>query len=92
MIALLLAFVSLSGCTPTCDQSCRKLVRCDVIDADAVTEDLCSEDCAQLEALYVAWDDQQLVDDLHASRECIDASTCEEIADGVCYEQDLYPY
>lgn len=88
----MLLLLALIGCTPTCDQTCQKLIRCDVIDADAVNEDVCEQDCANLENLYDYWDDQQLVSQMQETRRCIGESTCEDIADGVCYEQDLYPF
>ncbi|MCB9742595.1 MAG: hypothetical protein H6740_08350 [Alphaproteobacteria bacterium] len=92
MPLLLLALSALLGCTPTCDQTCRKLIRCEVIESSAVNEDLCSADCSSLENLYDYWDDQQLVNELQETRRCIGESTCEDIADGVCYEEDLYPF
>lgn len=90
-LALLAALLA-PGCTPTCDQTCKKLVSCEGVETAGLSEELCVEDCQQQEALIDYWEDTQLLEQLDASRRCVRDNTCEDIAAGVCYDPDLYPY
>ena len=83
--------------TPTCRAVCRKLSRCDEVQAaDYVTKeecrDLCEvqqeyydrlEDDEETEALFEQWNDWKW---------CTETSTCEEVGDGICYDEDLYAF
>jgi hypothetical protein len=43
------------------------------------------------ERLYEdAWDDPVLRDKFRAHKRCLQDESCEDIADGVCYDEDLY--
>jgi hypothetical protein len=91
---LLLAAVALApACTPTCQQTCEKLLACeqneDWLDGYVA---LCAENCERQLNLYELWDDTQLQDALDQSRVCIGEATCDDIADGVCYDEDLYSF
>ena len=91
VLAPLVAFAS--GCTPTCRQVCKQITQCEQIDDwTGGHEDLCVENCLRQEAVYDAWDDTQLLDALDATKVCLMESTCEEVEDGRCYDQDLYPF
>ena len=82
------------GCTPTCEQVCQKIISCeeDGLDAPRMNLDECSSSCAAQSNWY---EDQELTeqqvafDDLKA---CINSETCEDLADGVCYTEDLYNF
>jgi hypothetical protein len=79
-----------SGCAPTCDQVCGKLVRCDVVDGLNRLE--CEESCDRQAALYELDDDEVAAAAFDDHRSCIGSSTCEELDAGVCYDPVLFPF
>ena len=91
--AALLALLWLLGaCTPTCDQACKKLMRCEGLETEGLYADRCEEGCEEEKALYEDWENPQLEDALDAELRCIRDETCEAIADGACYDEDLYAF
>jgi hypothetical protein len=85
-VLVALATLPLAACPPTCKQACRKTLFDCELDTERVSLDECEIECERQEYLYRQWEDtelQQLFDD---HRRCIGRSSCEEIADGVCYE------
>ncbi|MCB9761321.1 MAG: hypothetical protein H6739_15875 [Alphaproteobacteria bacterium] len=82
----------LLGCTPTCEQTCRKLIRCGEVPSDGVSEFRCTESCNDQIDLYQLWDDTQLQEKQEAARRCVGDNECAQIADGVCYDEDMYIY
>jgi hypothetical protein len=42
--------------------------------------------------LYVRWDDTQLIDAFAAYKTCVEEEGCAAIAEGVCYDEDLYAF
>ncbi len=83
------------GCAPSCERTCRQLLDCDVaLDAQTVALDQCEEQCVRTDALYESWeedgDTKRVAFDDH--RRCIVDATCDELADGACYEEALFPY
>jgi hypothetical protein len=89
-VALLLAS-SLSACTPTCKETCRKLLDCD-LDSERVAFAACVDSCTDLDALYASWEDERIIEAHDAHRRCIGSSTCDEIEDGACYDEDLFVF
>lgn len=79
-----------TGCSPTCQRTCTKLVTCDEVESDRVAVDECEESCVLQEALYQEWDDTQLQDAFVDYKRCVTGSTCEEVAAGECYDEDLW--
>lgn len=81
-----------AGCTPTCREACRKLDRCDLLAGIDVEE--CRETCeADLDNRQVAKrddDDPEPLKTFNAHRRCLGSSTCDDIADGVCFDDDLF--
>ena len=50
------AFIFFSGCTPTCEQTCKKLLSCEAI----VTSEMeCENACAAQERLFEDWADME---------------------------------
>lgn len=94
--ARLVAIVAIgSGCTPTCEQSCRKLLKCEFADSPRTSARECEDGCEQAESLYKSWQDDdpdEKLDRLREQRQCIGQSTCDEIGDGVCYDEVLDPF
>lgn len=88
-----LAFAA--GCTPTCAQTCRKvLFSCEFPEAEQVRLDECEESCLRQEALYDFEEDEAALDAARRHRQCIGSSSCDEIAAGECYDsfEDVFPF
>lgn len=88
----LLIVLALAGCEPTCEDVCEKLVDCENAGTERMSAEECKESCQDQETLYDRWTDTQLRDAFVAEKQCIDASTCDELAAGVCYDEDLWSY
>ncbi|MEN0062071.1 MAG: hypothetical protein AAGA48_07940 [Myxococcota bacterium] len=88
---MLLAFAL--GCAPTCDQVCRKtLFDCD-LSTERVALATCVDQCDRQLTLYQdQWMNDELASLFADHRRCLMRESCEEIADGVCYEgfEDLF--
>jgi hypothetical protein len=82
----------LTACDATCSQACKKLDRCDAVATSGQTRDQCEETCQEVDNLYDRWEDEDLQERLDASRNCIRDETCGAIADGVCYDEELYTW
>jgi hypothetical protein len=81
-----------AGCTPTCAESCRKVLRCDAVQTDRLGQDECVDQCTRQVALYESWEDDDKLAQFREEKRCIATSTCEEVAEGLCYESDIFPY
>lgn len=89
---LLLLITLLAACTPTCEQSCRKLLSCELDESPRTALEECQGACESQERLYESWEDDDpdnKVDRLHQQRQCIRAATCDEIAAGACFDPFL---
>ena len=82
--------VALAGCPPPCRQLCRKLDRCGVEPGTTISECLVSCDTLLTEARDA--DDKEGLREFNDHRFCLGSSTCDEIADGVCHDSELYPF
>ena len=80
-----------SGCTPDCEQTCRHVLECD-IDSPQVAIDQCRASCETEQHLYEAWGDEDKQQAFRDERSCLVGATCDEIADGVCYDEDMYTF
>lgn len=90
-MTLFLFVATLSGCTPTCDQVCRKvLFDCD-LNTERVALLTCTDSCDRQRTLYEdLWVDDPtgLADAFDDHRRCLMRESCDDIAAGVCYESD----
>ena len=87
---MLVFFALILGCAPTCEQTCKKLLSCENIDAPNMNMDECSTACSAQQNLYQEWEDsdkEQSFDDL---KSCIVSEECEDVEAGVCYDSDMY--
>lgn len=92
-LALALGLVALaSGCTPSCERVCEKLVDCPDLDTTRMTALECQRSCEDQQSLLDRWTDAELRHAFDAELDCLGASSCEEIADGVCYDADLWAF
>ena len=92
-MTVLAAWAALGGgCTPTCKQTCEKLLDCEDIETSRVNLADCQNTCETQKELYDRWDDTQLQDALDEAKRCIRDEECSAIADGACYDEDLYAW
>lgn len=79
-----------AGCAPTCIQVCAKIDRCAL--EPSVTNLECSDACdIQLEDVR---NDVEATrqEAFEAHRRCIGSATCEELEDGVCFDETLFVF
>lgn len=89
MIALFL--LALTGCTPTCERSCHKLLDCELTSSPRTAQRECEDQCTSQQLLYDSWEDdpEDKATRLKEQRQCIGASSCEDIDAGACYDEAL---
>ena len=87
--AILLLIVAAAGCTPTCERTCTRLDSCSTGLQTATNID-CVETCVTLQQLHEETNDDDSREAFAAHRRCLVSSTCEEIDEGVCYDETLY--
>ncbi len=69
-----------------------KLVECGNPGTERMSAPECEEQCNEQKELYQRWTDTQLRDAMDEQLVCIDESSCDEIADGVCYDEALWSF
>lgn len=87
-----LVLLALGGCTPTCEETCRKLTDCGNLGTTGVTVTSCTDACELQEAQLAEWNDTQKLAALDEERRCLAESTCDEIEDGACYDPTIWSY
>lgn len=89
----MMLFLGASGCTPTCERVCTRLVEdCGDLGTERMATYECEENCAQQRDLYERWTDTQKQDAFDAQLSCLVDATCDEIAAGVCYDEEVWSY
>ena len=93
MRAWLFAAVALAsfatGCEPTCAQSCRKVIACD-LESQRVVQDECEASCVFQERQYEDWEDEVKQDAFSDHKRCLARESCDDIAEGVCYDEQIF--
>jgi hypothetical protein len=89
---LLLSAAALAACEPTCEATCEKLLACDEVDTPLVALQDCTDACLTQEQLYDEWEDGQKQDALSDFKTCVSDSECSDIAEAVCYDEDIYSW
>lgn len=80
-----------AGCEPTCKATCKKLLSCEELDTPRVALSTCQEECEEQQTLYNdRWTDEQLAERFKEYKQCVDEEECADIADGACYDEDLF--
>ena len=79
-----------TGCEPSCEATCKTLLACDSVETSRVHIDECTSTCQIQEQLYESWEDQQLRDAFGELKTCIQSVECSDLADGACYDEELY--
>ncbi|MCK6504347.1 hypothetical protein L6R53_13255 [Myxococcota bacterium] len=89
-LALVLLAAPLAACEPTCKQTCRKLLDCEEVDTPRQGLEECQAACEIQERLYEDWEDLQAREALADVKRCVRDEECVDIAEGACYDPDLY--
>jgi hypothetical protein len=91
-IAIFLASIGLllSGCEPSCEATCEKLMSCDEIEMDHIPVQECATTCEIQQRIYEKWDSSDEREWFSDMKYCIDDASCGDIADGECYDDELY--
>jgi len=80
----------ITGCEPSCEDTCDKLLDCDQIEMEHTSARECAAACETQQSVYDKWkstDEREWFSDM---KYCIDDASCAEIADGECYDDELY--
>lgn len=80
----------LTACAPRCERVCSKVRDCDI--SPRLNQVECVESCERQSALYDQRDDDERKEAFAAHRRCIVQASCDEIDDGVCYDEAIYPF
>lgn len=88
-----LLVLTVLGCAPPCGRVCSKVLDCG-LDSERVSYDECQAACEQQHALYDEWGNDELLALFDDHKRCVSGSSCEELAQGVCYEgyEDLWAF
>ncbi len=89
---LLILTLLAAGCEPTCEQTCEELLACDEVESDRVALDDCTAACLVQQQVYDDWEDIELQQGFADYKRCISEESCDAIADGACYDEDLYAW
>jgi len=81
----------LGACSPSCEQTCRKLLNCGNLDSQRVSLQECQASCNSQLRLFDGWQDEDELDQAFRDhRTCLMRSSCEEIDLGECYDERLF--
>lgn len=90
LLSCLVVAVASIGCAPTCADACAKLESCGLQPEVSWLE--CRASCEKKYATYQPFDDADVREAFDAERVCLGESTCDEIADGACYDPATNPF
>lgn len=82
-------FFLIWGCTVTCEDVCTKISSCDEIAQEGTGEIDCRSACLSQQEQAQADENEEAFDRL---KSCISTNTCTDIAQGVCYDEELYSW
>jgi hypothetical protein len=89
---LLLVAAWATACAPPCSRVCRQVRACDLPTADQLTQSECEEACTRQQAYYDDLGDPERIEAFRDHRQCVVAATCDELRDGACYDERLFPH
>ena len=85
-------FLSLLGCTPTCEQVCDKVVECGNEGTERMTAFECQESCEAQQDLLDRWTDVEKREAFDAELRCLRDEECDAIAGGACYDAEVWSF
>ena len=87
---LFVGIAPLAACEPSCKKTCKKLLDCDNIETARTEVEECQASCEIQQEMFDDWeasDERERFADL---KKCIRTNECTDIADGACYDEELY--
>ncbi len=90
LLLVVLSGASLLACEPTCKQTCKTLMACEEVDSPRQGLEECQASCEIQQRLYEDWEDGQKREAFAELKRCIQQEECAAIAEGVCYDEELY--
>ena len=91
-VLLIALACGLTGCDASCADVCAHVVECDGLPTQRMSTDECEEACRSEQDLYDGWADIQKFDAFQAELDCLNASTCDAIGAGVCYDESIWSF
>lgn len=88
----LLSVAQLVACEPSCESTCEKLLACDELDTPLIALQDCTDACLTQEQLYDEWNDGEKLDALSEFKTCVADNECSDIAEAVCYDEEIYSW
>ena len=82
-------FLFIWACTVTCEDVCTKLSSCDGLEQDNTSEIDCRSACRSQQEQAQTDGNEEGFEEL---KSCLSTSSCVEIVDGVCYDENLYSW
>ena len=82
--------VAATGCEPSCQKTCAKLIECENIDTPRLHEEECARSCGTQQNLYDTWEASDERERFADMKRCISDAECSDIEDGECYAEELY--
>lgn len=81
-----------SACEPTCKNTCEKLLECgDGVETPRASLDDCEYSCEVRQDLYEDnWENEHLRNQFGEMKQCIADEECAAIAEGACYDDELF--
>ena len=89
-LLLLGSVATLVGCEPSCKKTCKKLLDCDSVETARTEIEECEASCEIQQELFDDWEATDERERFGELKQCIRENECGEIADGVCYDEELY--
>ena len=91
-VLFLLFVVPLVACEPSCESTCEKILACDELETPLTALQDCTDACLTQEQLYDAWNDGEKLEAMSTFKSCVADSECSDIAEAVCYDEELYSW
>jgi hypothetical protein len=80
----------LTGCEASCKTACKALLECEDVDTPRLPLQECEASCLVQQDVYDSWEDTQLSEAFGEFKSCVRDEECAAIADGACYQEDLF--
>ncbi len=96
-IAFVVLATLLAGCDASCSQTCAQTLKCDLL-SQGVSQQQCVDSCTRQEVQLELWvaeeleGAQQLQQAFDEHRACVVQASCDELAVGECYNEELFSF
>jgi len=91
-VLFILSVVPLVACEPSCERTCETLLACDELETPLTSLQDCNDACLTQEVLYEEWNDAEKQQALSTFKNCVADNECSDIAEAVCYDEEIYSW